>query len=224
MRHLHAQRRRPADASTTNGRGAQAIVLGGRQGRPGTAVESVQHMLRRPTGAIHGHRIPGGDPPVLLRDRRSELCRCRLLQRQPPTCSVASETPGHDLLFEVSLDREVDERPPQGGELGRRRGAALHDGHVAAGVVLDRAAERSRAPSPLRARGRTQAPDGVHRRAPCARPASRRATAERPDRTAPIGPARSRCLQRHRRSAAPRRSRAADATLLGRRSPAGQNR
>ena len=60
----------------------------------------------------------------------------RLVVRHAPAGAVAVEAVPHvEVLLEVVAQREVEERPPGGRELHRRRQAALDDGEVAGGEV-----------------------------------------------------------------------------------------
>jgi len=98
-------------------------------------------MRRRLDGTVYGHRGAGDGAPILLANRLGKGLRRGSLERHSPAGAIAGKASGDGFLFEMPLDRKVDERLPERGEFGRRGGPALDDRDIAAGVHLIKAGD-----------------------------------------------------------------------------------
>ena len=105
---------------------------------PGRGAGS-EHLQHHPGGALG---TVGGDRQVVhgLRQAGDELLGDVLgvgvgVRQRPSGAVPVQSVPHVHLLLEVVLERHVEERALRGGQLHRGAEAALHDGHVAGGVV-----------------------------------------------------------------------------------------
>lgn len=100
-------------------------------------LEQLAEHRRRPLRAVRRDCRARGRRRQLAQNRLGQHVRCRARVFEPVAGLAPVQAVGDvELLLEVLIEGEVNERPPQRRELQRGGAAALHHGQVAGGEVL----------------------------------------------------------------------------------------